>query len=159
MHPLSVASAVRGSTLSERLCHRLMAHHMPMCARRRRIVQALVRGYPSHQYPICPSEARDIGLPVTEMAETTEVSLLALHDLHMHHGRMHRVVDDPLNHRETTMRVVIGSGAGTVALVNDSALEREKLGAEWFERWWHRGWMRLGVPGVPGGAERIGVEL
>jgi hypothetical protein len=153
--PTRIARALRSQALSERLCQRAL-RHIRSAKTRRGIIKAFLHDCPTHGYPINQHEAQAAGLNATLMSAEEHRLMLGLHDLHLGYGRMHRVINQTLRWRETTMRSSVGTAQRTAALVLDGELGREKIGDPWNEIWRNHGWRELTNDGI---CPRMAVEL
>ncbi len=81
VHPLVIGAIERLTSLSQRICDTLLAFHLAEAEHRKRIVAALVDGYPAHSYPILLEEAQRIGLPAVAMEPAVETALVEVVEL------------------------------------------------------------------------------
>ena len=87
VHPLVIGAVDRASSLSVKLCSEILAFHLEDLEAAERISVHLNSSYPAHSYPILQSEARRIGLNVTDLDPALNSLLLDLHEKYSEMGQ------------------------------------------------------------------------
>ncbi len=109
VHPLVFGALDRASSLSIKLCTDILSYHLTDKEKAAEISRKLNSDYPSHNYPILMTEARDIGLNVKTIDKELNDLLFELSSLYSKMGQRALTDYDENNYHDNEIRNIIES--------------------------------------------------